>query len=69
IMLAFGLALFLLLTPSGSAQAHAFGASPDFSSARVVQSVADGKADRLASAVSLSASTLDESGCHDGHCG
>ncbi|TGU96675.1 hypothetical protein EN794_013100 [Mesorhizobium sp. M00.F.Ca.ET.151.01.1.1] len=67
IMLAFWIALFLLLTPSGSAQAHEFGASPDFSSAKVVQSVADGKADRLASATFLSASTLDESGCHDGH--
>ncbi|RWC76152.1 MAG: hypothetical protein EOS30_10200 [Mesorhizobium sp.] len=66
IMLAFGLALFLLLTPSGSAQAHEFGASPDFSSAKVVQSVAC-KADRLVSATVLSASTPDELGCHDGH--
>ncbi|RWB67688.1 MAG: hypothetical protein EOQ50_30405 [Mesorhizobium sp.] len=69
IMLGFGLALFLLLTHSGSAQAHEFGAPPDFSSAKVVQSVADGKADRPASAAVLSASTLGESGCHDGHCG
>lgn len=67
IMLAFGLVLLLLLMPSGSAQAHEFGASPDFSSAKVVQSVADGKADRLASATVLSASTLDETGCHGGH--
>jgi len=64
-MVAFGLALFLFLT--GSAQAHEFGASPDFLSAKVVQSVADGKAGRLASAAVLPASNPDETGCHDGH--
>src|SRR5690348_16767129 len=64
-MVAFGLALFLFLT--GSAQAHEFGASPDFLSAKVVQSFADGKAGRLASAAVLSASIPEETGCHDGH--
>ncbi|TIO75161.1 MAG: hypothetical protein E5X74_18335 [Mesorhizobium sp.] len=65
-MLALGLALFLSLTPSGQAQAHEFGASQGFSSAKVVPSVADSKVDRASSTTGvLSVSTLDEPGCHD----
>lgn len=69
ILLAFGLALFLSLTPSGEAQAHMreFDSPQRFSSAKLVQSIADRKADRAASATTvLSASAPDDSGCRDG---
>jgi hypothetical protein len=63
IALAVGLALFLLLTPSGHAQAHEFGASQGVSSAEVV---AASKVDRATSTTTvLSVSALDEQGCHD----
>ncbi|TIO75157.1 MAG: hypothetical protein E5X74_18310 [Mesorhizobium sp.] len=65
-MLVFGLALFLLLTPS--AQAHEFSASQDASSAKVFPSIsiAGCKADRATStATVLFASASDDSGCHD----
>ncbi|TIU33588.1 MAG: hypothetical protein E5W38_08790 [Mesorhizobium sp.] len=66
IMLAFGLALFLLLTPSSQAQAHEFGASQGVSSTKIVPSVADSKVDGATSTASvLSVSALDEPGCHD----
>ncbi|WP_189478876.1 hypothetical protein [Mesorhizobium sp. M1E.F.Ca.ET.063.01.1.1] len=65
IMLAFGLALFLLLTPS--AQAHEFSASQGVSLAKVVPSIGDCKADQATSmATVLFASAPDDSGCHDG---
>lgn len=67
IMLAFGLALFLLLTPS--AQAHEFSASQDASPAKVFPStsIAGCEADRAAStATVLFASAPDDSGCHNG---
>ncbi|CDX25404.1 exported hypothetical protein [Mesorhizobium sp. ORS 3324] len=64
IMLALGLALFLLLTPSHAATE--FGISRAVSSARVVLSVADCKVDRAVSTRGLaSAAALDESGCQD----
>ncbi|RWB52320.1 hypothetical protein [Mesorhizobium sp.] len=66
IMLAFGLALFLLLMPSGQTQAHEFSASQDASSTKVVPSIAGCEADRATSTASvLFASAPDDSGCHD----
>jgi hypothetical protein len=69
IMLAFGLALFLLLVPSGKGRAHAgeVNISQGVSPAKLVPSIAGCKVDRATStATVLSASALDESDCHDG---
>jgi hypothetical protein len=64
IKLAFGLALFLLLTPPGHAQAHEFGASQGISSAKMVPSIADCEADRVSWTTTVpSASAPDDSGC------
>ncbi|TIS70060.1 MAG: hypothetical protein E5X11_05935 [Mesorhizobium sp.] len=64
IMRAFGLALFLLLTPSGQAQAHEFGASQGISLAKIFPSIADCEADRMSSTTTVpSASAPDGSGC------
>lgn len=63
-MLAFGVALFLLLTPSS--QAHEFGASQGVSSAKTVPSVAGSIVDGATSTSVLSVSALDEPGCHHG---
>ncbi|RWD30229.1 MAG: hypothetical protein EOS22_07445 [Mesorhizobium sp.] len=63
-MLAFGLALFLSLTPSGQAQAHEFAASQGILLAKIVPSIADGEADRVSSTTTVpSASAPDDSGC------
>lgn len=67
IMLAFGLALFLLLTPSSPAQAHEFGATQGVSSTKIVPLVADSIVDGATTTTSvLSVSAFDEPGCHDG---
>lgn len=68
IMLAFGLVLFLLLTPSGMAQAHErdLGTPPCVSLANAVSSIADCKSERATTLTFLSASASDDSGCHGG---
>ncbi|RWK03009.1 hypothetical protein EN836_32705 [Mesorhizobium sp. M1C.F.Ca.ET.193.01.1.1] len=67
IMFAFGLALFLPLTPSGQARAHEFGIFQRVSPAKVVLSIADFKVDRAASTKGVpSATAADDTGCHDG---
>ncbi|MDG4880441.1 hypothetical protein [Mesorhizobium sp. WSM4884] len=65
-LLAFGLALFLLLL-SGQAQAHEFDASQDVSSANVIPSIGDCKVDRSISMMTVPAvSVPSEPGCDGG---
>jgi hypothetical protein len=68
-VLAFGLAVFLLLSRSGEAHAHErdFDTSLGVSLAKAVSSIADCKSDKATSTLTvLSASAPEESACHDG---